>query len=1002
MVNRYGTKFLKSLLVLISALFFLSQLDFPQQFLTAQTETNCYLVGLDTARTFSGPSRNYEMRDQIQRNQRLDDIQAQAPSEEDEEAIWWQLSDGSWVHERYVVDVGDCEDLPIVDPTETEGISQEDDIGCELTPLSTTALYEGPGYEFEEIARFELNTSALGVAQAMSEEGRVWWLLPEGTWVDSLYVREYGPCEALPLGWEDSKLDTSSVLIMPTAQAEADVFACALYAVGPTRTYAGPGRQFDEIGRLSLSEEVEGVAQAPSLEDEGRVWWQLNDGSWVDSLYVNEVGSCDDLPTVNPSDGEVVDAPTTTADTPNETETCEVTANSATRVFAGPGRDFEHVGELPAGETALAIGQSEEGRVWWQLNDGNWVDSFYVSESESCEELPTGFQDIVPATLPDAITCNLKALNSIQTYAGPGDNFSVVGQLQFRDEVNAVALAQLDERYWWQLADGSWVDSYYVMETGDCEALPLGWSDGSVENNPDSETANLPDCNLEPRSSTRLFAGPGRDFEQTGQLLTSASVTGVAQAIGDGDRAWWQLADGSWVDSFYVHEIGDCDDLPFGLPDEGAFANMDLEVLLERAELAATNEAWLLVIESYQSALELDPENAELYINLGLAYRQIGDYASALDNYNLALDVDPNLALAYAYRAQAYMVLSNNNQARTDIDQALALDSNLAEAYFVRGQLWLVAGDTDRAFEDFNRVIRANSSYADAYFERARIHEQRGNVDAAVDDYDRAGELYEIQRPSYAGVAYGRATQVDPEQAVRRWSSEIRLNPTDATAYARRAFAYDALGDYESALQDYNRSLELDPTNANTYANRGGTYDTIGEYDLAIADYSRAIDLDPTDAITYNNRGFTYDTIGEFDLAIADYSQAIAIDPLLAIAYANRAYSYNQIGEQQLALTDFSRAIELDPTDVFAYFDRGIIYYDRGDYERAIADFDRVVELAPQNANIYAWRGYANLISGYAEFDSVREDFCMHVQLAGDEAASLILDELKANNWTCR
>ena len=59
-------------------------------------------------------------------------------------------------------------------------------------------------------------------------------------------------------------------------------------------------------------------------------------------------------------------------------------------------------------------------------------------------------------------------------------------------------------------------------------------------------------------------------------------------------------------------------------------------------------------IEDYTKAIELKPNLAEAYNNLGAAYSDKGEYDRAVADYTKAIELKPNLAETYNNRGNAY------------------------------------------------------------------------------------------------------------------------------------------------------------------------------------------------------------------------------------------------------------------------------------------------------------------------------------------------------------
>ncbi|MDX1993876.1 MAG: SH3 domain-containing protein [bacterium] len=86
-------------------------------------------------------------------------------------------------------------------------------------------------------------------------------------------------------------------------------------------------------------------------------------------------------------------APSADAPPPSTTRTdttCRRTTERLVDLTAGPGSFYEVVNNLPEGSRVTPVYQTTdaEGRVWWQLRNGNWIPADRVQEEGACQPVP--------------------------------------------------------------------------------------------------------------------------------------------------------------------------------------------------------------------------------------------------------------------------------------------------------------------------------------------------------------------------------------------------------------------------------------------------------------------------------------------------------------------------------------------------------------------------------------------------------------------------------------
>ena len=107
-----------------------------------------------------------------------------------------------------------------------------------------------------------------------------------------------------------------------------------------------------------------------------------------------------------------------------------------------------------------------------------------------------------------------------------------------------------------------------------------------------------------------------------------------------------------------------------------------------------------------QTAIHLDPANANAHHNLGVAYKSKGLYNKAIEQFLAALSLKPddpethnNLGVAYKYQGLYDMAIEQHRI-------ALRLKPDYAEAHFNLGIIYLDSGDVDKARNEFEAGLK--------------------------------------------------------------------------------------------------------------------------------------------------------------------------------------------------------------------------------------------------------------------------------------------------------
>ncbi|SCA57045.1 TPR repeat-containing protein [Candidatus Terasakiella magnetica] len=105
------------------------------------------------------------------------------------------------------------------------------------------------------------------------------------------------------------------------------------------------------------------------------------------------------------------------------------------------------------------------------------------------------------------------------------------------------------------------------------------------------------------------------------------------------------------------------------------------------------------------TAISLDENNAELYVDRGHIRSTQQHYKDALDDLNKALGLDDLNVDAYVFRGAVHRLTENFDAALLDINRALDLNPAHGEAYLERGMLHRIESKNDLARQDWMRAI---------------------------------------------------------------------------------------------------------------------------------------------------------------------------------------------------------------------------------------------------------------------------------------------------------
>lgn len=241
-------------------------------------------------------------------------------------------------------------------------------------------------------------------------------------------------------------------------------------------------------------------------------------------------------------------------------------------------------------------------------------------------------------------------------------------------------------------------------------------------------------------------------------------------------------------------------------------------------------------IETYQQLIEIQPDDASAYYELGEAYTRwinpfitleenYGDETrdeieamkrgthpqiqsvlkNAIEAYRTAVRIKPNYGEAYNELGEACQRIGQFEEAIQAFKQAIVLGGkdyfstphrNLAEAYHGLGKQNFADGHYIQAIECYHSAMMVDSSYDAVYYDLAVANDEAGCYELAILWYERsAPSRIRIVKPSY--------------EPTIRWYTDIRCSYHHLDLYYRMGKACHRLGRYQDAVEVYEKAIDL-------------------------------------------------------------------------------------------------------------------------------------------------------------------------------------------------
>ncbi len=145
-------------------------------------------------------------------------------------------------------------------------------------------------------------------------------------------------------------------------------------------------------------------------------------------------------------------------------------------------------------------------------------------------------------------------------------------------------------------------------------------------------------------------------------------------------------------------------------------------IQLRRAFTAMEEERFEDAAKRLERACELEPENAVIYFNLGVAYTFLKKDDKALQTFQTCVDIDPKAAEAYYNMGQIYLLQKKDfSRALSCFSRAASVRPDYIGAHHQKGKAYELLGYPEKALECWERTIELDPDNKMARYNIGRV-----------------------------------------------------------------------------------------------------------------------------------------------------------------------------------------------------------------------------------------------------------------------------------------
>ncbi|MCX2745313.1 tetratricopeptide repeat protein [Mangrovivirga sp. M17] len=160
-----------------------------------------------------------------------------------------------------------------------------------------------------------------------------------------------------------------------------------------------------------------------------------------------------------------------------------------------------------------------------------------------------------------------------------------------------------------------------------------------------------------------------------------------------------------------------------------AIAQSDIEKFVKEGIQYHDKGEYEKAIETYEKALELNPESSLVNYEIALSYFEKGDYKAALQYSDVVLKQNKDHMLpAYIIKGSALDMLGKTKESIKLFNKAIKKSGEHFLLYYNLGLNYYKINELDNAEENIIKAIELNPSHSSSHLILASIHNEKGNT----------------------------------------------------------------------------------------------------------------------------------------------------------------------------------------------------------------------------------------------------------------------------------
>ncbi len=210
--------------------------------------------------------------------------------------------------------------------------------------------------------------------------------------------------------------------------------------------------------------------------------------------------------------------------------------------------------------------------------------------------------------------------------------------------------------------------------------------------------------------------------------------------------------------------------------------------------------------EFFDKALERDSDRVSSLLGRALALQDIDELDMARSDITHALNVEPENAELYAVRSEIMLQQQKFDQAIRDITQAIELEPEDPEYRLTHARMLMARGHVDEAATAVQPAAEREDATLEALLMRSHLSLLQGNSGSARSDAIRASNRFPDEAFAFVQLAHVQLAEGKLNLAKKAAERAVELDASLPDSYMVRGAALHMSGESDVAQEDFERA----------------------------------------------------------------------------------------------------------------------------------------------------------------------------------------------------